>query len=204
MPEGYETSHHITALLKCGTRESLDRLWPLVYDELRQLAARQMRRERPDHTLQPTALVHEAWLRLVDQREVDWRNRARFFGLAAEMMRRILVNHALARKADKRGGQEPRLSLDEAVSFAAEREINLARLDEALTQLATLDPDLCRIVEMRFFAGLTIEEVAEVMNISTATVKRQWRTARAWLYQQISQSDNPPALESTAAARAAQ
>ncbi|MFN7944063.1 MAG: sigma-70 family RNA polymerase sigma factor [Blastocatellia bacterium] len=204
MPEANETSHHITELLKSGTRESLDRLWPLVYDELRHLAARQMRRERPDHTLQPTALVHEAWLRLVDQREADWRNRARFFGLAAEMMRRILVNHALARKADKRGGHETKLSLEEAVSFAAEREVSLTLLDEALNQLAALDPELCRIVEMRFFAGLTIEEVAEVMNTSTATVKRQWRTARAWLYQQISRADKPPSPESTAAARASQ
>lgn len=204
MPEANETSHHITELLNSGSRESLDRLWPLVYDELRHLAARQMRRERHDHTLQPTALVHEAWLRLVDQREADWRNRARFFGLAAVMMRRILVNHALARKADKRGGQETKLSLEEAVSFAAEREVSLTLLDEALNQLAALDPELCRIVEMRFFAGLTIEETAEVMNISTATVKRQWRTARAWLYQQISRTDNPPSPESTAAARASQ
>jgi len=178
----------ITQLLKkaqSGDRESLDRLLPLVYDELRRLASYQLRRERSNHTLQPTALVHEAYLRLVNQREVQWQDRAQFFGLAAQMMRRILVNYALAHKAEKRGGNEPLISLDEAVSFAAERDVNLVLLDSALTRLAELDPDQCRIVEMRFFGGLTVEEVAEVMKISTATVKREWRTAKAWLFEQI-------------------
>lgn len=178
----------ITQLLldhQAGNRASLDQLVPLVYDELRRLAAFQLRQERKDHTLQPTALVHEAWLRLINQREVNWLNRAQFFGLAAEMMRRILVNHALARKAEKRGGSEPRLSLEEAFWFAEQREVDLVLLDEALHRLKVLDPQQCRIVEMRFFAGLTILEVAEVLKISPATVKREWRAAKAWLYQQI-------------------
>ncbi|HZS04612.1 MAG TPA: sigma-70 family RNA polymerase sigma factor [Blastocatellia bacterium] len=189
------TPHQITLLLKehqAGNREALDQLLPLVYGELRRLAAARLRGERPDHTLQPTALVHEAYLRLVDQREVDWRNRAQFFGLAAEMMRRILVNHAIARKAEKRGGEDARMSIDDAVSFAVEREVNLVLLDEALNKLAALDPQQCRIVEMRFFAGLTVEEVAEVLGISTATVKREWRAAKAWLYHQISSATSAP------------
>jgi RNA polymerase sigma factor (TIGR02999 family) len=178
----------ITELLKnaqTGDRAALDRLLPLVYDELRKLASYQLRRERANHTLQPTALVHEAYLRLINQREVVWQDRAQFFGLAAQMMRRILVNYALAHKAEKRGGNEPVISLDEAVSFAAEREVNLVLLDAALSRLAELDAAQCRIVELRFFGGLTVEEVAEVMKISTATVKREWRSAKAWLYEQI-------------------
>jgi RNA polymerase sigma-70 factor, ECF subfamily len=178
----------VTQLLKnaqAGDRNALDQLLPLVYDELRKLAAYQLRRERVNHTLQPTALVHEAYLRLINQREVQWQDRAQFFGLAAQMMRRILVNHALAHKTEKRGGHETHVSLDEAISYAAEREVNLVLLDNALTRLADLDPDQCRIVEMRFFGGLTVEEVAEVMKVSTATIKREWRTAKAWLFEQI-------------------
>lgn len=178
----------VTELLKqvqTGKKEALDQLLPLVYDELRKLASYQLRRERINHTLQPTALVHEAYLRLINQRAVDWRDRAQFFGLAANMMRRILVNHALAHKAEKRGGQEHQIALDEAISFAAERELDLVLLDEALTRLAALDPEQSRIVELRFFGGLTVEDVAEVTGISTATVKREWRAAKAWLYEQI-------------------
>ncbi len=178
----------VTKLLKnvqAGERAALDQLLPLVYDELRKLASYQLRRERNNHTLQPTALVHEAYLRLINQREVQWQDRAQFFGLAAQMMRRILVNHALANKAQKRGGAETMLSLDEAVSFATERAVNLVLLDNALTRLAQLDAAQCQIVEMRFFGGLTVEEVAEVMKISTTTVKREWRTAKAWLFEQI-------------------
>jgi len=163
-----------------------DHLLPLIYGELRRLAASYLRRERPGHTLQPTALVHEAYVRMLDQRQVDWSNRSQFMGLAAVMMRRILVNHAIARKAGKRGGEETRISIDEAVSFAVEREVNLVLLDEALNKLAALDPQQCRIVEMRFFAGLTVEEVAEVLGISTATVKREWRAAKAWLRNEMS------------------
>ena len=178
----------VTQLLKNaqnGDRNALDQLLPLVYTELRKLASFQLRRERANHTLQPTALVHEAYLRLVNQREVQWQDRAQFFGLAAQMMRRILVNYAIAHKTAKRGGDQPFVSLDEAISFASEREINLVLLDEALTRLAEIDPTQSQIVEMRFFGGLTVEEVASVMKTSTATVKREWRTAKAWLFEQI-------------------
>lgn len=168
-----------------GDKAALDELFPLVYAELRELAGRYLRREGAGHTLQPTALVHEAYLRLVDQRSVDWRNRAQFFGVAAEMMRRILVNHAQARHAAKRGGRAPRLSLDEAVSVFEERDVDLVALDEALTDLAALDPRQSRIVELRFFGGLSIEETAEVLEISPATVKREWTAARAWLYREM-------------------
>jgi RNA polymerase sigma factor (TIGR02999 family) len=160
---------------------ALDALLPLVYDELRHLARSYLRRERPDHTLQATALVHEAYLRLIDQRDVTWQNRAHFFGIAAEMMRRILVNHALARQASKRGGPQQKLALDEAVSFAAEREVDLVALDEALQELATFDPRQCQIVELRFFGGLSIEETGEVLGLSPATVKREWGVAKLWL-----------------------
>jgi RNA polymerase sigma factor (TIGR02999 family) len=179
----------VTRLLRnaqAGDKAALDELLPLVYNELRRLAASHLRRERANHTLQPTALVHEAYLRLVDQREVDWRNRAQFFGLAAEMMRRILVNHALSRNAARRGGSEPRIVLDAASDVAVETEVNLVLLDEALSRLGKVDPAQCRIVELRYFGGLTIEETADVLNLSSATIKREWRTARAWLFQQIS------------------
>lgn len=179
---------NITEILvaaSAGQRESLDQLLPVVYDELRRLADSFMRQERADHTLQPTALVHEAYLRLIDQRAVNWQNRAHFFSIAAETMRRILVNHALSHKAVKRGGEVTRVAIDEAVSFAGAREVDLVSLDEALKRLAELDPDQARIVELRFFGGLTVKEVAEVTRISTATVEREWRTAKAWLQDQI-------------------
>ncbi len=178
----------LTQLLKLaqtGDRQVLDELLPVVYDELRRLASRQLRKERADHTLQATALVHEAYVRLIDQREVDWRNRAHFFALAAEMMRRILINHALERKAAKRGGEQTKLALDEALDFASERELDLEVLDAALDRLARYDRNQSRIVEMKFFAGLTIEEIAAVMDLSPATVKREWRAAKAWLFDQI-------------------
>lgn len=170
-----------------GDKAALDELLPVVYDQLRQLAGSYLRRERTDHTLQPTALVHEAYLRLVDQKNVDWRNRAQFFGLAAQMMRRILVNYAHDRHAGKRGGHAPRLSLDEAVSFFEERDVDLVALDDALDSLATLDPAQSRIVELRFFGGLTIDETAEVLGVSPATVKREWSMAKAWLHRELSQ-----------------
>jgi RNA polymerase sigma factor (TIGR02999 family) len=187
---------NLTQLLKsaqAGDKRALDELFPLVYDELRRVADRQLRGERAGHTLQPTALVHEAYLRLIEQHSVDWRNRAHFFGLAAEMMRRILVNYALKRQAAKRGGHVTRLALDDAVSFAEQREVDLVLLDEALRRLAVIDPQQSRIVELRFFGGLTIEEVAEALLISDSTVKREWRVARAWLYQQISGASPDPA-----------
>lgn len=189
-------SMNLTQLLKsaqAGDKQALDELFPLVYNELRRVADRQLRGERTDHTLQPTALVHEAYLRLIEQHSVDWRNRAHFFGLAAEMMRRIMVNYALKRHAAKRGGHVTRLALDDAVSFAEQREVDLVLLDEALRRLAVIDPQQSRIVELRFFGGLTIEEVAEALGISDSTVKREWRVARAWLYQQISGASPDPA-----------
>jgi RNA polymerase sigma factor (TIGR02999 family) len=164
-----------------GDREALDALTPLVYDELRRLAGRYLRRERLDHTLQSTALVHEAYLKLIDQRNVRWQNRAQFFGLAAEMIRRILVDHARARQAAKRGGSAFKLTLDEALDASAPRDLDLVRLDDVLEGLAKIDPQQSKIVELRFFAGLTIEETAEVLGISPATVKRDWMVAKAWL-----------------------
>jgi RNA polymerase sigma factor (TIGR02999 family) len=174
----------VTQLLKkaqSGDRESLDRLLPLIYDELRRVAANQLQKERGNHTLQATALVHEAYLRLLEQREVDWQNRAHFFSIAAEMMRRILVNYAVQRNAQKRGDGSARLSLEEAMSFSDEKDFDLISLDDALKQLAEYDALQARIVELRFFGGLTIEETAEVLDISDSTVKREWRMAKAWL-----------------------
>src|ERR671921_664008 len=170
------TQQGLTRLLReaqAGDRAALDELLPLVYRELRQLAARHLAQERPGHTLQATALVHEVYLRLIDQHSVDWRNRAHFFGIAAEMMRRILVNHALGRRAQKRGSGETLLSLDEVVSFPNRQDVDLILLDEALNRLAEVDPLQARIVEMRFFGGLTVEEVAEVLGASDSEVKRE-------------------------------
>jgi RNA polymerase sigma factor (TIGR02999 family) len=183
-----EPNQDVTVLLQnaqAGDHEALDQLLPLVYGELKRIAAGHLRRERSDHTLQATALVHEAYLRLVHQHSVDWRNRAHFFAIAAEMMRRILVNYAVQQHADKRGGKAERFSLDDATSLAAQSEVDLLLLDEALRKLATFDVSQARIVELRFFGGLTVEEVAEVLEISESTVKREWRAAKAWLHQQI-------------------
>ena len=170
-----------------GDRSALEQLTPLVYDELRRLAARYLRRERPGQTLQSTELVHEAYLRLIDQRSVQWQNRAHFFGIAAQMIRRILVDHARSRQARKRGGTAYRVTLDEAIAAAPEqRDLDLVALDEALNQLSLIDPQQGRIVEMRFFGGLSIEETAEALRISPATVKRDWTMARAWLFRELS------------------
>jgi RNA polymerase sigma factor (TIGR02999 family) len=168
-----------------GDREALDQILPLVYDELRRLARSYLRRERPDHTLQATALVHEAYIRLIDQHSVTWQNRAHFFGIASQMMRRILVNHALSRAAAKRGGLAQKLSLDEAAGQGAQSEVDLIALDRALKELEALDTRQSKIVELRYFAGLSIEETAEVLGLSPATVKREWATARLWLRRQI-------------------
>ncbi|MFL6447339.1 MAG: sigma-70 family RNA polymerase sigma factor [Bryobacteraceae bacterium] len=178
----------VTGLLvrwRTGDREALDALTPLVYDELRRLAKSYLRRERPDHTLDGTALVHEAYMRLVDQRNVEWRNRNHFFALAAELIRRILVDHARARIAAKRGGANVKLSLDEALAPADEKDLNILALDDALAALGKADPQQSRIVELRYFAGLTIEETADVMEISPATVKRDWTTAKAFLKREM-------------------
>ncbi|HZH91056.1 MAG TPA: sigma-70 family RNA polymerase sigma factor [Pyrinomonadaceae bacterium] len=168
-----------------GNKNVLDDLLPLVYGELRSLAANYLRRERSAHTLQPTALVHEAYLRLVDQNQVKWQNRAHFFGVAAQMMRRILVDHARGHNAGKRGGEVHKLSLDENMDVTDERATDLIALDDALTALAALDEQKGRIVELRFFGGLSVEETAEVLGVSAPTVKRQWRMAKAWLYGQV-------------------
>ncbi len=170
-----------------GHREALDRLMPLVYDELRRLADHYLRRERPDHTLEATGLVHEAYLRLVDQKNVHWQSRAHFFGIAANLMRRILVDYARRHHAAKRGEAVEKLSLDEAVSLAEAREVGLVALDDSLTSLAVIDPQQSRIVELRFFGGLTIEETAEVLGVSPATVFYEWSLARAWLHRQLRQ-----------------
>ncbi len=171
-----------------GKREALDVLTPLVYGELRNLAARYLRRERSDHTLQSTALVHEAYLRLIDQNQVRWQNRAHFFGVAAQMIRRILVDHARTRHAQKRGGNAQKLSLDEAIGLPERRDLDIVALDDALKLLAELDAQQSKVIELRFFGGLSIEETAEALGISPATVKREWVTARAWLLRQLSRT----------------
>ncbi len=168
-----------------GDRDVLNELLPLVYNELRQLAAKYLRREREGHTLQPTALVHEAYLRLIDQKQVRWQNRAHFFGIAAQMMRRILVDHARTHNAEKRGGEFQLLSLDENIDVSATPAADLVALDDALNRLAAIDEQKSRIVELRFFGGLSVEETAEVLGVSTPTIKRQWRMAKAWLYGQV-------------------
>jgi RNA polymerase sigma factor (TIGR02999 family) len=170
-----------------GNQPALDALLPLVYNELRRLADHYLRQERPDHTLQATALVHEAYLRLVDQTNISWQNRAHFFSVAAQVMRHILVDHARKVHTEKRGGGEHKLSLDEAVSFFQERDVNLVALDEALNELAQLDAQQSRIVELRFFGGLTIEEIAEVLKITPGTVRYNWRMAKAWLHRAMSE-----------------
>ncbi len=180
------TEPDVTALLKewsGGDRRALERLMPLVYDELRKLAASYLREERPDHTLQPTALVHEAYIRLTNQRDVVWQNRAHFFGIAAQMMRRILVDHARKRQAAKRDAAAWRVATD--VDDAADRAPELLALDRALSSLEEMDPQQAKVVELRFFGGLTVEETAEVAGVSPATVKREWRTAKAWLRREI-------------------
>ncbi|MDQ3685741.1 MAG: sigma-70 family RNA polymerase sigma factor [Acidobacteriota bacterium] len=184
------SSPNVTQLLRewsqDGDRQALDRLLPVVYTELHKQAARYLRKERVGHTLQPTALVHEAYLRLINQRDVEWQNRAHFFGICAQLMRRILVDHARERQAEKRGGAGAvRITLDERVAAAREREVDLLALDEALTRLAAIDERQARVVELRFFSGLNVEETAEVMEVSQATVKLDWSMAKAWLRREM-------------------
>jgi len=178
-------SKNFTQLLKSaqnGDRQSLDEFLPLVYDELKRIAAYKLSLERKNHTLQATALVHEAYLRMIDQHSVDWTNRSHFFALAAEMMRRILVNYAESHKAKKRGQGQTLISLDEAENLAfAESEVDLIFLDNALRELAGFDPLQAKIVELKFFGGLTNDEAAEALGVSDSTIKREWRMARAWL-----------------------
>ena len=166
-------------------KKGLDQMLPVVYEELHRMAAHYLSREATGHTLQPTALVHEAYLRLVDQRRVDWRNRAQFLGLAASMMRRILVNHARDRAARKRGGNPERVSLSLVESPSGRPDVELIALEDAMQRLAALDERKSRVVELKFFGGLTIDEIAEVLGLSAATVEREWAFARAWLYDAI-------------------
>lgn len=167
-----------------GDKEALERLMPLVVDELRHLARSHFRREPEGHTLQPTALVNEVYLRLTDQRQVQWESRSQFFAFAATLMRRVLVDHAKARRTAKRGGDVRKVSLQDVIGLAEPEDVDLLALDDALSTLAEIDPRQSRIVELRFFAGLTHEEIAEVLEVSVSTVKREWRTARLWLYRE--------------------
>jgi RNA polymerase sigma-70 factor, ECF subfamily len=168
-----------------GNQAALDRLMPLVYTELRQLAHRYMRRERPGHTMQTTALIHEAYLRLVDQNQVRWQHQAHFFGIAARLMRHILIEHARSHTRAKRGGGVGTISLDEAAIVSQARATELLALDDALERLATIDPRKSQVVELRFFGGLSVEEAAQVLNIAPNTVLRDWRMAKAWLRREI-------------------
>lgn len=180
--------NEVTQLLMAwssGDRTALDKLTPLVYDELRRMAHRYMSRERPGHTMQTTALVSEAYLRLVNRETVQWQNRAHFFAIAAQIMRHILVDHARSHAYAKRGGGTRTISLDEAMLVSQERAADVLALDEALKGLAEIDPQQSRIVEMRFFGGLTVEETAAVLQLSAATIKREWSTAKAWLYHEL-------------------
>jgi RNA polymerase sigma factor (TIGR02999 family) len=174
-----------------GDQTALDRLMPLVYEELRRIARRHLSLEGSGHTLQSTALVHEAYLRLIDQDRVQWRNRAHFFAVAAQMIRRILVDSARERHAAKRGGAAPTLVLDESIHLPAEQEIDLVSLDEALDALAELDARQAKVIELRFFTGLSIAEASEALGISTATVQRDWVTAKAWLFDRLNRNGQP-------------
>lgn len=172
-----------------GDLDAREALIPLVYGELRRVARRYLGRERPDHTLQSAALVHEAYLRLVHKEPPQWQNRAHFFGVAAQLMRHLLVDHARNRRAAKRGAGAPRLSLDAQMVLPQKREVDLVALDDALNKLARLDAQQSRLIELRFFGGLSIEETAVVLGISPATVKREWATARAWLQREMKNKD---------------
>ncbi len=181
-------SANLTRMLReaaSGDRRAVGSLLEAVYDDLRALSARHMRREPAGHTFQATALVHEAYLRLIDQRSATWRDRAHFFAAASQVMRRILVDHARARRSDKRGGAWTRLTLDEVVAAMSGRDVDLVALDEALERLAAISPEQCRIVEMRFFGGLTVPEVAEALGMAKRSVDREWSGAKAWLYREL-------------------
>jgi len=189
MTEPSSQIHQVTNLLEAwshGDKEALDKLMPLIYDELRRLARQQMRRESPGHTLQTTALVNEAYLRLVDQRTAHWQNRAQFFGVAAQLMRRILVNHARGRNRMKRAGDLQKVSLDEAAIVSQAAAADLLALHDALEKLETTNQRMGRIVELRFFGGLSIEEAAEVLKVSPGTVMKDWTFAKAFLHAEIS------------------
>lgn len=191
MKEPTRSPHEITQLLaewSDGNQTALDKLYPLVYDELHRMANRYMNRERKDHTLQTTALIHEAYVRLVDQKHVHWTNRAHFFAISAQIMRRILIDHARRHAYAKRGGGAQKVSLDETAIIAGDRASDMLLLDEALKRLAEMDPRRGQVVELRYFGGLNNEEIADVLKISENTVTRDWNMARAWLYQELSGS----------------
>jgi len=183
-PQPGEVSVLLTAWAN-GSEAARDELIPLIYDELRRLAGRHMAQERTDHTLQATALVNEVYVRLTDQRQVHWQNRAHFFALASRLMRRILVDHARAHQSVKRGGDARYVLLEEAMVVSEETAADLVALDDALSRLSAIDSRKCEVVELRYFGGLTLEEVAEVLKISPITVRRDWSTAKAWLYREI-------------------
>jgi RNA polymerase sigma factor (TIGR02999 family) len=185
------TSNQVTELLvrwRGGDKAALDSLMPLVYTELRRIANRYLQGERSDHTLQSTALVHEAYVRMTQQDLPQWQNRAHFFGVAAQLMRQILVDHARSHRASKRGGSAFKLALDEAEEQPLVRDVDIVALDDALKSLAHMDEQQSRVVELKFFGGLTVEDTAEVLGISPSTVKRDWTTARAWLFRELNRS----------------
>jgi RNA polymerase sigma-70 factor, ECF subfamily len=182
-------THNVTQLLQdlsAGNRDAVDELLPLIYDELKRLAAGYLRRERSGHTLQPTALVNEAYLKMIDITRVSWQNKAHFMGVAANQMRRILVDHARHHNALKRGGELHIVTLNDEIDASDEQSAELIALDDALTELAKMDPVKAKIVELKYFGGLTSEEVAEVLDVSVMTVKRHWKMAKAWLYGELS------------------
>lgn len=188
MPPGSTSAPRVTELLvhwRQGDQDAREKLIPLIYGELRRVARNYLRHERPDHTLQSGALVHEAYLRLLGEESPQWKNRAHFFGVAAQVMRHILVDHARNRRAAKRGGGVPRLALDPQMALPQTRDLDLLALDDALNRLAELDAQQSRLIELRFFGGLSIVETAATLNISAATVKREWATARAWLQREM-------------------
>ncbi len=184
MSSGKKNVTELLTAWRRGENEAMEQLLPLVYNELRKLARGYLRKERHDHTLQPTALVHEAYLRMADQGNPQWRDRVHFYGIAARVMRQILVDHARSHSAGKRGGHAIKVTIDETTDVPDPRATNLLVLDDALERLAALDPRKARIIELRFFGGLTIEETAEVLEVSTPTVINETRKARAWLYQE--------------------
>jgi RNA polymerase sigma factor (TIGR02999 family) len=186
--ESESSAHDVTLLLRAwggGDKQALDRLAPMVYRELRRIAGRMMAAERPNHTLQATALVNEAYVRLVDTQQVSWQDRAHFFALCARAMREILIDHARARGSAKRGGNQVMIELDENLAAHASPEANLLELDDALKRLAEIDPRKGQVVELRFFGGLSLEETAETLKVSTKTVQRDWDLARGWLYREL-------------------
>ena len=186
--ESEPSAHDVTLLLRAwggGDKQALDRLTPLVYRELRRIAGRMMAAERPNHTLQATALVNEAYVRLVDTQQVSWQDRAHFFALCARAMREILIDHARARASAKRGGDQVVIELEEDLAADVSPEANLLELDDALKRLAEIDPRKSQVVELRFFGGLSLEETAEALNVSTKTVQRDWDLARGWLYREL-------------------